>query len=114
MGEKDLISYLIYDEAYCISQCSNGFGPDYLAVVEMCKILVPKAPIILSAIATQDAISDIKQKNRLQYLNIIQGSFNRPNLSYEVEEKQKDTEKNIIQVISSTESALIYCSTKRE
>ena len=114
MGEKDLISYLIYDEAHCISQCSNGFGPDYLAVVEMCKILVPKAPIILSAIATQDAISDIKQKNRLQYLNIIQGSFNRPNLSYEVEEKQKDTEKNIIQVISSTESALTYCSTKRE
>ena len=47
-------------------------------------------------------------------LNIIQGSFNRPNLSYEVEEKRKDTEKNIIQVISSTESALTYCSTKKE
>ena len=31
-----------------------------------------------------------------------------------MEEKRKDTEKNIIQVISSTESALIYCSTKRE
>ena len=31
-----------------------------------------------------------------------------------MEEKRKDTEKNIIQVISSTESALIYYSTKRE
>ena len=51
---------------------------------------------------------------RLQNLNIIQDSFNRPNLSYEVKEKRKDIEKNIIQVIYSTESALIYCSTKRE
>ena len=81
----------------------------------MSKILVPKATIILlSATATQDAISDIKPKIRLYNLNIIQGSFNRPNLSYEVEEKRKDTEKNIIQVISSTESALVYCSTKRK
>ena len=31
-----------------------------------------------------------------------------------MEEKRKDTEKNIIQVISSTESALIYYSTKRK
>ena len=29
MGEKDLISYLIYDEAHCISQWGNGFRPDY-------------------------------------------------------------------------------------
>ena len=57
MGEKDLISYLIYDEAHCISQRGNGFRPDYLAVAEMGKILVPKAPtILLSATATQDAL----------------------------------------------------------
>ena len=61
MGEKYLISYLIYDEAHCISQWGNGFRPDYLAVAEMSKILVPKAPtILLSATATQDAIADIK------------------------------------------------------
>ncbi|CAH3123092.1 unnamed protein product [Porites lobata] len=61
MDEKDLISYLIYDEAHCISQWGNGFRPDYLAVAEMSKILVPKAPtILLSATATQDAIADIK------------------------------------------------------
>ena len=63
MGEKDLISYLIYDEAHCISQWGNGFRPDYLAVAEMGKILVPKAPtILLSATATQDAIADINKK----------------------------------------------------
>ena len=28
VGEKDLISYLIYDEAHCISQRGNGFRPD--------------------------------------------------------------------------------------
>ena len=56
MDEKDLISYLIYDEAHCISQWGNGFRPDYVAFVEMGKILVPKAPTILfAATATQDS-----------------------------------------------------------
>ena len=73
LGGKDMISCLVYDEAHCISQRGNGFRPDYLSVAEMSATLVPKAPIIpLSATATEDVISDKKQKIGLDYLSIVQ------------------------------------------
>lgn len=115
LGEKDMISYLIYDEAHCISQWGNGFRPDYLTVAEMSRTLVPEAPIILlSATATQDVISDIKQKIGLGNLNIVQGGFDRPNLFYKVQEKGKETNSEMIDIMFSAESGLIYCATKIE
>ena len=115
MGEKDMISYLIYDEAHCISQWGNGFRPDYLSVAEVSRTLVPKAPIILlSATATPDVISDIKQKIGLDNLAIVQNVFDRPNLFYQVQEKGKETNREMIHNMYSAESGLIYCTTKRE
>ena len=115
MGEKDMISYLIYDEAHCISQWGNGFRPDYLSVAEVSRTLVPKAPIILfSATATPDVISDIKQKIGLDNLAIVRDVFDRPNLFYQVQEKGKETNRDMIHKMSSVESGLIYCTTKRE
>ena len=94
MGEKDMISYLIY-EAHCISQLGNGFRPDYLSVAEVSRTLVPKAPIILlSATATPDVISDIKQKIGLDNLAIVQNVLTDQICSIKYKRKaKKPTEK---------------------
>ena len=89
VGEKDLISYLIYDEAHCISQRGNGFRRDYLAVAEMGKILVPKAPtILLSATATQDALIYCSTKRECQEVNALLESKGISNQPYHVELSQ--------------------------
>ena len=67
MGEKDLISYLIYDDAHCISQWGNGFRPDYLAVAEMSKILVPKASTILYCLQQQRKMLLLTSNKKLDY-----------------------------------------------
>ena len=43
LGSKDQISYLVFDEAHCISQWVHGFRPDYLSFSEESTSIVPKA-----------------------------------------------------------------------
>lgn len=115
LGSKNQISYLVFDEAHCISQWGNGFRPDYLSIAEDSRLIAPKATIILlSATATPDVISDITHAIGLDNLKLVNDSFDRPNLKFEVREKDKESEKKIIEIMSSAESGLVYCSTKRE
>lgn len=115
LGSKNQISYLVFDEAHCISQWGNGFRPDYLSIAEESRSIAPKATIVLlSATATPEVISDITQAVGLDNLNLVVDHFDRPNLKFEVHEKDKESNNKIIEIMSSAESGLVYCSTKRE
>lgn len=66
LGSKDQISYLVFDEAHCISQWDHGFRP------EEGTSIVPKATVILlSATATPDVISDVKQAIGLDNVTVV-------------------------------------------
>ena len=115
LGSKDQISYLVFDEAHCISQWVHGFRPDYLSFSEESTSIVPKATVILlSASATPDVISDVKQAIGLDDVTVVSDQFDRPNLKFEVHEKSKESAKEIISILCSGESGLVYCSTKPE
>ena len=70
--------------------------------------------ILLLATATPDVISDVKQAIGLDNATVVSDQFDRPNLKFEVHEKSKESAKEIISILSSGESGLVYCSTKRE
>jgi len=77
------ISYIVVDEAHCISQWGYDFRPDYLKIGELRKRV--DAPIIaLTATATPEVVEDImdnlKFKNRL----VLKSGFERENLTYVV------------------------------
>ena len=55
------ISYIVVDEAHCISQWGYDFRPDYLRIGELREVV--KAPVIaLTATATPSVAEDIMDK----------------------------------------------------
>lgn len=79
------VSYIVVDEAHCISQWGYDFRPDYLRIGELRKIV--GAPVIaLTATATPAVADDIMEKLGFPEKCLVKGGFERPNLTYVVRE----------------------------
>ena len=75
------VSFIVVDEAHCISQRGYEFRPDYLQIGELREIV--DAPVIaLTATATPKVAEDIMDRLGFEEKNLIKSGFERPNLSY--------------------------------
>lgn len=75
------ISYIVVDEAHCISQWGYDFRPSYLQIAELRKSV--DAPIIaLTATATPEVAQDIMERLDFPEPNLLKSGFERPNLAY--------------------------------
>ena len=109
------ISFYAIDEAHCISEWGHDFRPEYrrirAIVDEICR-----APIIaLTATATPKVQSDILRNLGIQDAKVFKSSFNRPNLYYEIRDKQ-DPKRDIIKFIRQNpgKSGIIYCLSRKK
>ncbi len=84
------VSFIVVDEAHCISQWGYDFRPDYLEIGRIRE--VTDAPVIaLTATATPQVAEDIMSRLKFEEKCLIKSGFERPNLSYLVrrcEDKQ--------------------------
>lgn len=77
------ISFIVVDEAHCISQWGYDFRPDYLRIGELREVV--KAPVIaLTATATLKVADDIMERLCFKEKFLLKSGFERPNLSYVV------------------------------
>lgn len=75
------VSYIIVDEAHCISQWGYDFRPDYLNIGAIRQMI--DAPVIaLTATATPKVAEDIMTRLNFREKRLIKSGFERPNLSY--------------------------------
>ncbi|MBR5175436.1 MAG: RecQ family ATP-dependent DNA helicase [Bacteroidales bacterium] len=75
------VSFIVVDEAHCISQWGYDFRPEYLQVGELRKQV--DAPVIaLTATATPAVADDIMNRLGFKEKNLLKSGFERPNLSY--------------------------------
>ena len=75
------VSYIVVDEAHCISQWGYDFRPDYLDIGKLREIV--DAPVIaLTATATPQVAEDIMAKLHFREKLLLKSGFERPNLSY--------------------------------
>lgn len=82
--QKMNISYIVVDEAHCISHWGYDFRPDYLMISNLYE-LTGRVPVIaLTATATPVVAEDIMDKLLFRERNIFKGDFIRGNLSYVV------------------------------
>ena len=79
------VSYIVVDEAHCISQWGYDFRPDYLQIGKL-RELVDAPVIALTATATPQVAEDIMERLCFKDKCLIKSGFERPNLSYIVRE----------------------------
>ena len=77
------VSYIVVDEAHCISQWGYDFRPDYLSIGDL-RQLVDAPVIALTATATPQVAGDIMEKLGFKDKLLLKSGFERPNLSYVV------------------------------
>jgi ATP-dependent DNA helicase RecQ len=109
------ISAFAIDEAHCVSEWGHDFRPEYRQM-ERVRDRYPDIPIMgLTATATERVRQDIIQQLTLRNPYIHVASFNRPNLYYEVRQKNKHSFAEVLQIIQKKGgSGIIYCLSRKK
>ena len=101
------ISYIVVDEAHCISQWGYDFRPDYLQIGELRS--EADAPVIaLTATATPEVAEDIMDKLLFREKLELKSGFERPNLNYIVR-KCEDKAGQLVSICESVKgTGIVY------
>ena len=114
------VSFIVVDEAHCISQWGHEFRPAYLHIKDIRQEL-PDCPVLaLTATATTEVIEDIKSELSRpgkeadeETFNIFSMSFRRPNLRYVVRHTN-DKIGQMLKILESVEGSAIIYTRSRE
>ena len=107
------VSYIVVDEAHCISQWGYDFRPDYLQIGKLRELVY--APVIaLTATATPQVAEDIMERLGFKDKCLIKSGFERPNLSYIVRRTEDKLGQllNICNSVSGT--GIVYVRSRKK
>lgn len=107
------VSYIVVDEAHCISQWGYDFRPDYLQIGRLREIV--DAPVIaLTATAIPQVAEDIMNRLGFEERTLIKSGFERPNLSYIVR-KCEDKLGQLLSVCSNVAgTGIVYVRNRKK
>lgn len=110
------ISFYAIDEAHCISEWGHDFRPEYRRLRPIINEIGSRPVIALTATATPKVQHDIQKNLGMVNAAVFKASFNRPNLYYEVRQKTKTTDRDIIRFIKNnpSKSGIIYCLSRKK
>lgn len=107
------VSYIVVDEAHCISQWGYDFRPDYLCIGKL-RELVDAPVIALTATATPEVAEDIMDRLGFRERKLVKSGFERPNLSYLVR-KCEDKLGQLLAVCSSVAgTGIVYVRSRKK
>ncbi|MFC0472936.1 RecQ family ATP-dependent DNA helicase [Halalkalibacter kiskunsagensis] len=113
--EKLSISFLVIDEAHCISQWGPDFRPDYLKLGQIKKLVGNPPCLAITATATKQVQEDIRSMMVLDDPTYVIYSVDRPEIIYRVEhcETVQSKIERIQQLVESLNGpGMIYFSSR--
>lgn len=107
------VSFIVVDEAHCISQWGYDFRPDYLRIGELRERI--DAPVIaVTATATPSVAQDIMERLGFMEKLLLKSGFERPNLSYIVRQVE-DKYSQLLNVCNGVPgTGIVYARNRRK
>ena len=106
------VSFIVVDEAHCISQWGYDFRPDYLQIGAL-RDMVDAPVIALTATATPQVAEDIMERLRFEDKCLIKSGFERPNLSYIVR-RTEDKPGQLLSICSNVAgTGIVYVRSRK-
>lgn len=104
------ISAIAIDEAHCVSEWGHDFRPEYRQL-KLIRQRYPQVPLqALTATATKRVREDIIQQLSLRSPEVHVASFDRSNILYRVEPKDRDIYPKLLRAIrTESGSGIVYC-----
>lgn len=115
MLARGQIALFAIDEAHCVSQWGHDFRPEYLGLSFLAERWPGIPRIALTATATAQTRQEIAQRLSLTTAPHFVASFDRPNISYHVVEKN-EVRKQLLQFITQNypgECGIVYCLSRK-
>ncbi|KAE8155907.1 hypothetical protein BDV40DRAFT_282593 [Aspergillus tamarii] len=118
LHEARKLARFVIDEAHCVSQWGHDFRPDYKALGDI-RGRFPGVPALaLTATATENVKVDTIHNLKMEGCEVFSQSFNRSNITYEVQTKPKghkllDSIAKTILPAHKNQSGIVYCLSRR-
>lgn len=108
------VDCIAIDEAHCISEWGHDFRPEYRQIRTLREFFPDAVYLAVTATATERVRQDIIANLGLQNPAVLQASFNRTNLFYEVIGKARATDQ-VVDFLKrfKDQSGIIYCFSRK-
>src|SRR6266568_1554028 len=109
--ERALLALFAIDEAHCVSQWGHDFRPEYIELALLAERHPAVPRIALTATADETTRREIVSRLKLDDARVFISSFDRPNIRYEVVEKENARSQllDFIRARHPGESGIVYC-----
>jgi ATP-dependent DNA helicase RecQ len=109
------IALFAIDEAHCVSQWGHDFRPEYLQIADVTRRYPDVPRVALTATADRQTRHDILARLELGDAKVYVASFDRPNIRYRVQLKNRDRRQleRFIRSEHAGESGIVYVRTRK-